>query len=235
MRTPHREALAGARPSTSSNGKDSQDPTQGSSRIFLIQQHFSEKSRPLHIVRTPEWPGRMCAWSGKTRARGALGLYNISPSSQSWPSPHFTFQTDQETHFSKPEGTVGRLGNDFELMDGKTERVGGRSVLLTSCSPCQSSRCSPSLCLLPGAHCLPFSAPCTAHCFWADPTLSSAFLFEPSSQEGGHRGKGLPPASWSTLPSLLFSKPSPRGKEGRISSLPSPEATGRRGGGEVAY
>lgn len=57
------------------------------------------------------------------------------------------------------------------------------------------------------------------HCFWGDWTLSSVFLLVPVSQEGGHSEKRPAPASWSTLPLLLFSKltaegPPPRGKAG---------------------
>lgn len=47
--------------------------------------------------------------------------------------------------------------------------------------------------------------------------LSSVLLFEPTSQEGGDGGgekkkkEGLSPASWTTLPLLLFCKPTAEG------------------------
>lgn len=77
--------------------------------------------------------------------------------------------------------------------------------------------------------------------------LSSVLLFEPTSQEGGDGGgekkkkkKVCPqPAGRPSLCCCSASQqlrgPLPEGKKATGSSLLSPEATGRREGGEVAY
>lgn len=109
----------------------------------------------------------------------------------SCPLPHFIFKTGQGDNFFKAGQEDREIGQWFLVYWSKKQRKRGKCLAEVP-YPTSDKSFHSGVRLSYEARCLPFSAPCPAHCSRGGLTLSSAFLFEPISQEGGHSEKSVP-------------------------------------------